>query len=283
MFGADANETSNPNEIKNMSSATVQPNRQYASNIPKYYVYTAFKGFGFGLFTAMWLIYLQQQRGLTLSQATLIDVPFWIAAAAGEIPTGIVADLFGRKTSLIIGAGMAGISAISWALAPTLPLIILAYVFMALGITFLSGAEDALLYESIQMMGHGEDYTRLVGRTGALLLGATALGNVVSGLLGSVNLLLPFVGAGLSLIATLVIALTFYEPRSERKADDTPQKSYRQIVRESFSIMRQRPRLRYAILFLTLIPLASFMMETFFVQPQSIALGVSVWWSWQSN
>ena len=206
-------------------------------------MYTAFKGFGFGLFTAVWLIYLQQQRGLSLSQATLVDVSFWIAAAAGEIPTGIVADVFGRKTSLIVGAAMTSISVISWALAPTIPLIILAYVFMSLGITFLSGAEDALLYESVQMIGRGGDYTRLVGRSSALLLGATALGSVVSGLLGSVNLLLPFIGTGLSFTVTLMVALTFHESHSKHKAGDAPRKSYRQIVGESFLTMRQRPRL----------------------------------------
>jgi hypothetical protein len=48
--------------------------RTVASNIPKYFVYTALKGLGFGLFVAVWVIYLQQQRGLSLSQAALIDV-----------------------------------------------------------------------------------------------------------------------------------------------------------------------------------------------------------------
>jgi MFS family permease len=72
----------------------------------RFFVYTAFKGFGFGLFTAIWVIYLQQRRGLTLTQATLIDVAFWIAATLGEVPTGIVADTFGRRTSLAAGAAL---------------------------------------------------------------------------------------------------------------------------------------------------------------------------------
>ncbi len=47
---------------------------RFASNIPRYFAYTAFKGFGFGLITAMWVVYLQQQRGLSLAQATIVDV-----------------------------------------------------------------------------------------------------------------------------------------------------------------------------------------------------------------
>jgi hypothetical protein len=44
------------------------------------------------LFLPIWVIYLQQQRGLSLSQAAPVDVTFFVAAALAELPTGIVAD-----------------------------------------------------------------------------------------------------------------------------------------------------------------------------------------------
>src|SRR6266481_4118806 len=121
---------------------------RFASNIPRYYLYTAFKGAGFGLFTAIWVIYLQQRRGASLTEATIIDVAFWIAATLGEVPTGVVADTLGRKASLAVGTALLGVSTLAWAYAPTLPLIMAAYVALAIGTTFLSGAEYALLYES---------------------------------------------------------------------------------------------------------------------------------------
>src|SRR5437868_4955855 len=49
----------------------------FASNIPKYFIYTALKNLGFGLFVAIWVIYLQQRRGLSMTQATIIDVTFF--------------------------------------------------------------------------------------------------------------------------------------------------------------------------------------------------------------
>src|SRR6266516_3833076 len=123
------------------------------SNIPRYFVYTALKGFGFGLFLAVWVIYLQQERGLSLSQAALIDVTFFVAAALAEVPTGIIADRFGRKTSLLIGTAMTAVSTFAWVFAPTLSLIVVAYICLGIGFTFLSGAEDALFYESVQLAG----------------------------------------------------------------------------------------------------------------------------------
>src|SRR5438128_12269471 len=105
------------NVLKNINIAAKDPGDPFASHIPRFFLYTAFEGFGFGLITAVWLIYLLQRRGLTLTQATIVDVAFWIAAALGELPTGIVADNYGRKTSLAIGSALLSVSILAWAFA----------------------------------------------------------------------------------------------------------------------------------------------------------------------
>jgi predicted MFS family arabinose efflux permease len=253
-----------------------QRDSKFASNIPRYFIYTALKGFGFGLITAMWLIYLQQRRGLSLTQATFVDVAFWIAAVLGEVPTGIVADTYGRKTSLVAGVFLMSLSIFAWALAPTILLIVLAYAGLAIGVTFLSGAEDAFFFESIQITGRANSYTRLVGLAGATMLGATAVGSAVSGLFASVDLILPFLIAGVSLLATLGTALTFKEPQAEEKGVGQTRISYREILRQSFTLMRARPALRSPMLYLAIVPMVALVMETFFLQPQAVRLGVPI-------
>jgi MFS family permease len=228
------------------------------------------------LSTAMWLIYLQQRRGLSLTQATFVDVAFWIAAVLGEVPTGIVADTYGRKTSLVAGVALMSLSIFAWALAPTILLIVLAYAGLAIGVTFLSGAEDAFFFESIQITGRANSYTRLVGLAGATMLGATAVGSAVSGLFASVDLILPFLIAGVSLLATLGTALTFKEPQAEEKGVGQTRISYREILRQSFTLMRARPALRSPMLYLAIVPMVALVMETFFLQPQAVRLGVPI-------
>jgi MFS family permease len=261
-----------------MSLSTSQDplHRQFAANVPRYFVYTALKGFGFGLITAMWLIYLQQRRGLSLTQATFVDVAFWIAAVLGEVPTGIVADTYGRKTSLIAGAALMSVSIFAWTAAPNVPLIVFAYAGLAVGVTFLSGAEDAFFYETLQITGRTGNYTRLVGLVGATMLGATALGSASSGLFASVELSLPFMIAGISLLAMLGIVLTFKEPRVEERREGQVPKSYGEILRQSFDMMHALPTLRTPLFYLALVPMAAIMMETFFLQPQAVALGVPI-------
>jgi MFS family permease len=249
---------------------------QFALNIPKYFVYTALKGLSFGLIAAMWVIFLTQHRGLSLAQASLVDVMFFVAAAFGEIPTGIVADKFGRKTSLTAGAALMSIGILGWTFAPSMPLIMVSYLGMGIGYTFLSGAEDALFYESVQLTGQADNYTRLVGRAEAVFMGALALGSVVSGLLASINLILPMLVCGLSFLVMLGVILTFNEPQMEEQSDGQLRKSFGAILGQSFAMMRARPTLLYPMLYLALVPLASFITETLFLQPQALSLGVPI-------
>jgi predicted MFS family arabinose efflux permease len=258
------------------STADNQPNSRFAANIPRYFVYTALKGFGFGLITAMWLIYLQQRRGLSLTQATFVDVAFWVAAVLGEVPTGIVADTYGRKASLIIGVALMSLSIFAWALAPTILLIVIAYAGLAIGVTFLSGAEDAFFFESIQVTGGASRYTRLVGLANATMLGATAIGSAASGLFASIDLILPFIIAGVSLLATLGIVLTFKEPQVAGGEVSQARQSYGEILHQSFALMRARPALRSPMFYLALVPMVALIMETFFLQPQAVRLGIPI-------
>jgi len=260
----------------NLSSTRDPLNRQFAANIPRYFVYTALKGFGFGLLGAMWVIFLTQQRGLSLAQASLVDVMFFVAAAFGEVPTGIVADRFGRKISLIAGSALLSVGILGWTFAPTLPFIMLSYFGMGVGFTFLSGAEDALFYESVQLAGRADDYTRLVGRAGAVMLGALAMGSAASGLLASINLVAPMLVCGLSLLVMLGIVLTLKEPQTKAQSNGTARRSFDSILRQSLTLMRARPTLLYPMIYLALVPIASFITETLFLQPQAQLLGVSL-------
>jgi MFS family permease len=246
----------------------------FASNVPRYFAYTALKGLHFGLITAMWVIFLQQQHGLSLTEVTFVDVAFWIAVTLGEVPTGVVADTMGRKTSLGIGTALMGVSILAWAFAPTVPLIILTYAALAVGSTFLSGAEDALFFETLQITGRAGEYTRLAGRASAIRLGSVAIGNLASGLLATLDLRLPFIVAGLCLLTMLAIVLTLKEPRIAEGTDGSARHSYGEILRQSTTLIRTRPTLLYPLIYLGLVPMTAVIMETVFLQPQALALGV---------
>jgi MFS family permease len=222
------------------------------------------------------VIYLQEQRGLSLGEAALIDVTFFVAAAIGEVPTGIVADTWGRKSSLAIGCILMAASSVGWVFAPTLPLIILAYVCLGIGYTFISGAEDALFYESTHRAGREGEYTRLVGRAGATMTASLALGSVASGLLASIALMVPFLVAAGCYVVMFGIVLTFQEPPRREGAEGEVRKPFTMVIAQAMTLMRSRPTVRYPIIYLAVVPLAALILETLFVQPQAIVLNVPV-------
>lgn len=250
--------------------------RRIAANIPKYFIYTALKSFGFGLFIAIWVIFLTQVRGMTLAQAALVDSTFYVAVLFGEVPTGIVADRLGRKASITCGVILLIIGVIGWAFSPTLLLVMLSYVAMGIGITFTSGADDAFFFESIKLSGREEEYPRLLGRAGAVFPGAMAIGSVLGGLLASLDMMLPFLISSVVLVIALGVVLTFTEPKNGERPADHQHPSFGDILRQSLALMRSRPTLRYPMLYLALVPMASFMVEAVFLQPQALQLGVPI-------
>lgn len=78
----------------------------------------------------------------------------------------------------------------------------------------------------------------------------------------------------LNYVAILLLVLAFKEPKSEEESKGQSHISYGEILKQAISIMRARPALRYAMLYLTVVPLAAVAMETVFLQPQAIALGI---------
>ena len=59
---------------------------------------------------AIWVIYLVETRGLTIGQVLLFDAVFFGSQLLAEIPTGVVADRFGRRTSMLWGSLLSAVA-----------------------------------------------------------------------------------------------------------------------------------------------------------------------------
>jgi MFS family permease len=248
--------------------------RSYAANIPKFFVFRFL--WEFMLFLPIWVIFLQEVRGFSLTQVTLLDTAFWLIVVAGEVPTGAVADTWGRKQSLIIGVLLAAVSISLFALAPTYPLLLLANSLWALGFTFDSGAALALLYDSLREAGREEEYTRLRGRLAVVQHAAIACSSVLGGVLGTLDLRLPFVVYAALLLAALGLVLRFQEPPREADPATGKPPGYARILTCTAQALGQHPGLRYALLYANLLPLAIGVVGVVFLQPHARALGVPV-------
>ena len=133
-----------------------------------------------------------------------------IAYFAFEVPTGVVADSYSRRASVIVAQVIMGISFVVTGLVTSVPLILAAAALMGFGWTFKSGAIDAWLADEVGPERLGREYQR--GAQVARIFTLVGIGAAVG--LALVDLRLPIVAGGLVLVA-LGGLLVLVMPESE--------------------------------------------------------------------
>ena len=249
------------------------PTSPFARNIPLYYLFQFVRGFHFWL--PIWFLFLQSQHGLSYVQIGFMEVLFGIATILAEVPTGAIADRFGRRVALGLGAlGFAGATVLFATL--NFPSLIVGHLFMAITRTMMSGSDDALLYDTLRQLKRTDEYERHAGRASAVatasLLAATILaGPLVSVLDFRTVIIISAVGMGLAGLIALILR---EPPRRESEIGDDAAQPASQAhgtaviseIRAGLRIaLRTRPVL-WAILFGGIL-LATLDLPEFFIQP----------------
>ena len=176
--------------------------------IPVYLLMAVLDGVGFMTFATVSSVYRITEAGLDPLQLILVGTVLEASVFLFEIPTGVVADVFSRRLSLIIGFAMIGAGFILEGALPIFGTILLAQAVWGIGYTFTSGARQAWLADEL-----GDD-----GRVGdAFLRGSQArqVGSLVgiglSVALASVFIGLPLMVGGAAMIL-LAVVLMFVMP-----------------------------------------------------------------------
>lgn len=157
----------------------------------------------FTLVFAANMVYQVETVGLTPLQLVLVGTTLEVAVFLFEVPTGIVADVYSRRLSIIIGCALIGVGFMVEGSFPVFGAILLAQVLWGIGYTFTSGATQAWITDEI-----GEE------AVGSVFMRAAQLGNlsaivatILAIVLGSLLINLPIVLGGLMLVATAVFLI----------------------------------------------------------------------------
>ncbi|HVH08487.1 MAG TPA: MFS transporter [Gemmatimonadales bacterium] len=134
--------------------------------------------------------------GLDIRQVLLTNAAFTVGSLVFQIPTGVVADTLGRRTSLMLCLATLFVSTllyvgIAWR-GGGFRAFLWASVLLGLGYTFYTGAVDAWLVDALKATGYREPLDRVFAR-GHMSFGAGMLvGTIGGGLLGQIHLYLPY-------------------------------------------------------------------------------------------
>ncbi len=148
-------------------------------------------------------VYAIQDARLGAFELLLVGVFLEGSVLLFEVPTGVVADVYGRRRSILIGTSLIGGSFVLWGLVPALWAILLAQVGWGLGYTFRSGAVQAWLTDEV-----GEVEANRLFLRGSQTALAGALGGTFAAIgLGSISLGLPLVVGGIGQLLVVVLLL----------------------------------------------------------------------------
>lgn len=187
------------------------------------------KLYGLGFFFGLHLVIpifvpLLQGHGLTMSEILQTQAIFALTVAALELPSGYLADIWGRKYALVVGSVVSAAGFILLQSATTFGDFVLFEVLMGVAVSLCSGADLALLYDTQTALGHrvGRLSKSSSASAFARLLGVSSLAECIAGLLATVLLFwsiewLLFFQIVISLVPIL-IALSLVESPKQSTA-----------------------------------------------------------------
>ena len=187
--------------------------------MPLYYILTGCYALFFNIVISVNLVYQTQAAGLNPLQLVLVGTVLEATVFVCEVPTGVVADVFSRRMSVVVGIFLTGVGfALIGALAQ-FETILLAQIVLGLGLTFISGAQQAWIADEVGVETAGHVYLR-----GAQVEQAARLIGIPIGIgLGVLRLNLPIlVGGGLLVLLSLFLASTMpergFRPAEQRRS-----------------------------------------------------------------
>jgi MFS family permease len=189
--------------------------------------------------------------GLTNFEAFAANAFFSAGMFIFEIPTGVVADTLGRRTSYLLGTiTLAVTTVLYWLLwvweSPFWAWAIVS-VLLGLGFTFFSGAVDAWLVDALRATGYQGSLETVFGR--ALIVGSVAMlvGSVLGGVVAQLsNLGVPFlIRAGVLVVMLVVAALLMRDLGFTPERGEGPIKATGNVLRASIKYGLGNPPVRW--------------------------------------
>lgn len=202
----------------------------------KYLLYKFFSNLWF--LSAVWLYFYR--IFITDQQVGLLDGMAFAIGLIAEVPSGALADRFGRGNMVRIGQIMAGSGLLIQAFGSSFVPFFVGQTIMMVGVAFVSGADEALFFERLKFDRNSKSWRRLMTRASQVALIGTLLATVVGGWLYTFNPRIPWILTGLSFIlsAFIIWSVRDEHERAKRQNFMTEVGAYLHTIKAGFAEFR---------------------------------------------
>jgi predicted MFS family arabinose efflux permease len=227
--------------------------KSLASNLIKLYI---LRGLAFAWFPIPTIVLFYESYGLDIEQIVLLKTILSLSVLVLEVPSGYLADLWGRKACLVIGSGVWIVSWLIYCVGTSFNQFALAEVLAGVAASLISGANTAIGYDTLLQLGREKYYQVWEGRLVAIAGISEAVCGIIGAAIASINLVYPFYLQTVCLVIYFCLALTLVEPKDHQAIAQTQKlKQLQTIIINVFN----RPKLRWLILLSGTFSSASFL------------------------
>lgn len=213
------------------------------------------------------IVLFYEKNGLGLQDVFILKSVYSIAAVTLEIPSGYLADIWGKRNCLIMGCILYFGGYMCYSFTFTFEAFLFAEILLGIGQTLVSGADSALLYDTTVQYKKEQLYLRYEGRMTMIGNFAEAVAGIFGGFLAVYSLRLPFYAqAGIAFIG--IPAAFALKEVSIKSSIQNPVNEILRIIR--YSLITNK-KLCYNIMYSGIIGAATLTMA-WFVQPVLIKL-----------
>lgn len=212
-----------------------------------------------------------QDNGLSMTQIITLQVMFSIIIVVAEIPSGYLADIISRKISIIIGLLLGFLAYVIYAQSYQFTGFLLAEMILGFGSSFLSGADSALLYDTLGALNREGEYKKYQGFVLSAENFSESIASILGGFLAVISLRLPFYIQALVMLLGLIVALTLKEP--ERQKVDRSEGNVKTLVKTIRYAMHDHPAVKWLIIYSAIVSASTFS-AVWFIQPYFAMVGL---------
>lgn len=256
-----------------------QLEKKLKANIPKLYTYSFFQMF---LVIVPVIVPFWQLKGLSLQQIFTLQAVFGGALLLFDLPAGYIADLFGRKRTMVLGSIISALGFQLLWMGETFYDFVIYEFILGLGLSLQSGCDVALLYSTLDKQGKLNRGVNYLGRRLTTISIGEGIASLLGGALAAWSMQWPAYLNAITPWFCVLAALSIYEPTNERMCRKSHKENFKYIAR---SLLGHSKYLRWILSNFIFYGFATYC-AVWSLQPywQSLGLTVSVFgYLWAGN
>ena len=215
------------------------------------------------------IILFFKENGLSLTEIMTLQGAYSLTVALFEVPSGYLADLFGRKACIVFSTIFSFVGFLFFCFFSGFYYFLVAQILVGFAGSLISGSDSAIIYDTLLQTNNKDDYAKIEGRNYAIGNFSEATAGIFGGFLAVSSIYLPVYVQTAFIFLSIPIAFTLVEP--EIKNITSSKNSLQSIFILVKSTLFESSKLRWLIVYSSAMGVATLSMA-WFSQPFFIAI-----------